>query len=79
MLEVMRDALQSRYLRSNVAHKQLARTSLNRKHFPFGKEPVSRRSRNFTGHFRVAQFPLYLKNGEDLSSQIPMSFFSLLP
>ena len=26
--EVMRDVLQSRYLRSNVAHKQLARTSL---------------------------------------------------
>ena len=25
----MRDILQSRYLRSNVAHKQLARTSLN--------------------------------------------------
>ena len=29
MLEVMRDILQSRYLRSNVAHKQLARTSLS--------------------------------------------------
>ena len=29
MLEVMRDIWQSRYLRSNVAHKQLARTSLN--------------------------------------------------
>ena len=29
MLEVMRDILQSRYVRSNVAHKQLARTSLN--------------------------------------------------
>ena len=28
MLEVMRDMLQSRYLRSYVAHKQLARTSL---------------------------------------------------
>ena len=28
MLEVMRDILQSRYLRGNVAHKQLARTSL---------------------------------------------------
>ena len=26
----MRDILQSRYLRSNVAHKHLARTSLNR-------------------------------------------------
>ena len=26
-IEVMRDILQSRYLRSNVAHKQLARTS----------------------------------------------------
>ena len=29
MLEVMRDILQSRYLRSNVRHKQLARTSLS--------------------------------------------------
>ena len=29
MLKVMRDILQSRYMRSNVAHKQLARTSLN--------------------------------------------------
>ena len=29
MLEVMRDILQSRYLRSYVAHKQLARTSLS--------------------------------------------------
>ena len=28
MLEVIRDILQSRYLRSYVAHKQLARTSL---------------------------------------------------
>ena len=28
MLEVMRDLLQSCYLRSNVAHKQLAQTSL---------------------------------------------------
>ena len=28
-IEVMRDILQSRYLRSNVAHKQLARTSLS--------------------------------------------------
>ena len=27
-IEVIRDILQSRYLRSNVAHKQLARTSL---------------------------------------------------
>ena len=30
--------------------------------------PVSRTSRNFTGHFRVSQFPLYLKNGEDFKS-----------
>ena len=29
MLEVMRDIFQSPYLRSNVAHKQLARTSLS--------------------------------------------------
>ena len=29
-IEVMRDKLQSRYLRSNVAHKQLARTSLTK-------------------------------------------------
>ena len=31
MLKVMRDILQSRYMRSNVAHKQLARTSLGKK------------------------------------------------
>ena len=31
--------------------------------------PVSRKSRNFSGHFRVPQFLLYLKNGEDLSRQ----------
>ena len=30
-IEVMRDILQSRYLRSNVAHKQLAQKSLNQK------------------------------------------------
>ena len=29
MLEVMRDIFQSRYLRSNVAHKQLPRMSLS--------------------------------------------------
>ena len=34
----MRDILQSRYLRSNVAHKQLARTSLN---FIRGNENVT--------------------------------------
>ena len=31
--------------------------------------PVSRKSRNFTGHFRVSQFPLDHKNGEDLRRQ----------
>ena len=41
--------------------------------------PVSRKSRNFTGHFRVSQFPLYLKNGEDLSRQTLQLFFFLLP
>ena len=41
--------------------------------------PVSRKSRNFTGHFRVSQFPLYLKNGEDLSRQTSQLFFFLLP
>ena len=41
--------------------------------------PVSRKSRNFTGHFRVTQFPLYLKNGEDLSRQTSQSFFFYLP
>ena len=30
--------------------------------------PVSQESRNFTGHFRVSQFPLYFKNGEVESS-----------
>ena len=30
-------------------------------------------------HIRVSQFPLYLKNGEDLSPQTSRSFCSLLP
>ena len=41
--------------------------------------PVSQKSRNFTGHFRVSQLPLYLKNGEDLSRQTSQSLFFLLP
>ena len=40
--------------------------------------PVSRKSRNFTGHFRMSQFPLYLNNGENLSRQTSKSFFSFL-
>ena len=39
--------------------------------------PVSRKSRNLTGHFRVWQFPLYLKNREDLSRNTSQLF--LLP
>ena len=31
------------------------------------QRPVSRKSRNFTGHFRVSQFPLYLKNRENFT------------
>ena len=30
-------------------------------------ELVSRKSRNLKGYFRVSLFPLYLKNGGDLS------------
>ena len=41
--------------------------------------PVSQKSRNFTGRFRVSQFPLYLKNGEDLIRQTSQLFFFLLP
>ena len=41
--------------------------------------PVSRKSRNLTGHFRVSQFPLNLKNGEDLRCQTSQLFFFLLP
>ena len=41
--------------------------------------PVSRKSRNFTGHIRVSQFPLYFKKGEDLSRQNSQLFFFLLP
>ena len=40
--------------------------------------PVSRKSRNFTGHLRVSQFPFYLKNGEDLSRQTSQSVCFLL-
>ena len=41
--------------------------------------PVSQKSRNFTGHFRVSQFLLYLKNGDDLIRQTSQLFFFLLP
>ena len=41
--------------------------------------PVSRKSRDFTGHFRVSQFPFYLKNGEDLSRQTSQLVCFLLP
>ena len=40
-----------------------------------GLGPVSRKSRNYTGHFRVPQFPLYLKNGEDLSRKTSQTSF----
>ena len=40
---------------------------------------VSRKSRNFTGHFWVSQFPLYLKNGKHLIRQTSQLFFFLLP
>ena len=43
-----------------------------------GLGPVSRKSRNFTGHFRMSQFPLYLKNREDLRRQTSQLFFFLL-
>ena len=39
----------------------------------------SRKSRDFTGHFRGSQFPLYLKNGVDLSRQTSQSVCFLLP
>ena len=31
--------------------------------------PVSRKSRNVTGHIRVSQFSLNLKNGEDFKTR----------
>ena len=31
--------------------------------------PLNWKSRNFSGHFRMPQFLLYLKNGVDLSRQ----------
>ena len=37
--------------------------------------PISRKSRNFTGHLRVIHFPRYLKNGEDLSRQTSQTCF----
>ena len=36
--------------------------------------PVSRTSRIFTGHFRVSQFPLFLKNGKDLSRHFSICY-----
>ena len=40
-----------------------------------GLGPVSRKSRHFTGHFRVSQCLLYLKNREDLSRQTLQTCF----
>ena len=37
------------------------------------------KSRNFTGQVRVSQYPLYFKNGEDLSHQTSHPFTFLLP
>ena len=42
-----------------------------------GLGPVSRKSRNFTGHFWVSQFLVYLKNGESSELHIYFSFCSL--
>ena len=40
--------------------------------------PVSQKSRNFSGLFRVPQFPLYLRNAEVLSHQTSkFSYFFL--
>ena len=44
-----------------------ARFCFERKSVQSELEPVSRKSRNFTGYFRVSRFPLYLKNGGELS------------
>ena len=47
----MRDILQSRYLRSNVAHKQLARTSLRGSLMKF---KMSWYGWGFMGHYYMA-------------------------
>ena len=80
---------------SGKSFRNLWTTSRGSPLFPFGMEfgkypyhlresfrfqgPVSQKSRNFTGRFRVSQFPLYLKNGEDLIRQTSQLFFFLLP
>ena len=38
-----------------------------------GQRPVSQKSRNFSGQYRVPQFPLYLRNAEVLSLQTSQS------
>ena len=38
-----------------------------------GQSPVSQKSRNFSGLFRVPQFPLYLRNAEVVSHQTSQS------
>ena len=55
MLEVMRDILQSRYLRSYVAHKQLARTSLKGMAMKFC---LKRDNKKNTLKMSVSTFPL---------------------
>ena len=62
MPEVMRDILQSRYLRSNVAHKQLARMSL---------------SRGYTSDFLLALVMRFFQT-LSLSSSLSSSLFKLI-
>ena len=51
-IEVMRDILQSRYLRSNVAHKQLARTS--------SKEITDKRETSYTKEETVSTWRMFM-------------------
>ena len=74
MLEVMRDILQSRYLRSNVAHKQLARTSLRADVWNYGELGVSREISN---SFIFCPSNLYSEVFSKITLKVSTAFYIL--
>ena len=66
MLEVVRDILQSRYLRSNVAHKQSARASL-KSLWPLWREQLLKRIFFSSSYDLVEQVTVFTFLLDDLS------------
>ena len=75
---LMGNTVHRNQLKWNVVLEEWGKREYPRKNLS-EQGPVSRKSRNFTGHFRMSQFPMYLKNGQDWSRQTSQSFCFLLP